>query len=446
MKSIVLLALMVIAASVLLAVNEPGALQLREDDSFWRLTFKTYMGSSWPGGEGSNSNSSYYYNATHPSQLDSLVEVVSAEEYYTMKHYYTREDFDDYYQITIDKGYENGAVVDRIINRYNYQELLLEMLVYNINYTTNQLEFSYRNEYTYDNSGNRCTTKFYGSTNILLSMQECTYNSQNLLTLEKLFRKDTETGTLYQYYQEDLFYSQFCSPDSVHYWQLSAPVPNYALYNSFDAFGHIIISELISGSNHEKTYSAYLYAEQDLYLPLYHKTYNFTVEQGNIVPGDSTFTIYTYSNNFRTIHESQSSNGHQFSNCSFNYNYAWKLISESGSSNYVDFGSNWSAAYTWEFYTEVSDEVISQPQLWANIFPNPVTSSSQLSYKLLVPAEVVITIYNLKGQLVERKIIGKQAKGEHTAALPNTKLPSGVYYLRIEAGLTSQTTKFLVLK
>ena len=158
MKSIVLLVLMVFLASVLAAANEPGALELREDDNFWRLTYETSYGGSWPNGDGGNSNSSYYYNAIHPSQLDSLVEVVSTNFLYTMKHFYTREDFADYYQITIDKGYNYGQPLERIINRYNYQELLLEMLVYNIDYTTNQLDFSYRNEYTYDNSGNRCTT------------------------------------------------------------------------------------------------------------------------------------------------------------------------------------------------------------------------------------------------------------------------------------------------
>jgi hypothetical protein len=82
------------------------------------------------------------------------------------------------------------------------------------------------------------------------------------------------------------------------------------------------------------------------------------------------------------------------------------------------------------------------------IYPNPFNPSTSLSYTLAQQADVQISIYNSKGQLVDRLQKNSQAKGRHTLVwnAGRLALPSGVYFVRFCAGTTTETRKLVLSK
>ncbi len=84
-------------------------------------------------------------------------------------------------------------------------------------------------------------------------------------------------------------------------------------------------------------------------------------------------------------------------------------------------------------------------------YPNPFNPTTKIDYALPADSDVVLSIYNIKGQLV-RKIKQKdQPAGYHHLywhGKDNNKksVASGVYLYRIEAGKHQQTKKMLLLK
>ena len=65
--------------------------------------------------------------------------------------------------------------------------------------------------------------------------------------------------------------------------------------------------------------------------------------------------------------------------------------------------------------------------------PNPFSTSTTLSYTLSEPATVIISIFNPKGQFLE-KIEMEQLEGKQQLAWNAEELPTGMYYFRLQAG------------
>jgi len=68
-----------------------------------------------------------------------------------------------------------------------------------------------------------------------------------------------------------------------------------------------------------------------------------------------------------------------------------------------------------------------------NIFPNPFTTSTTLSYELQQPEKVSLSIYNHLGQMVYQ-IEENQLQGKQQLVWNAEGLPDGIYYYRLQAG------------
>ena len=96
----------------------------------------------------------------------------------------------------------------------------------------------------------------------------------------------------------------------------------------------------------------------------------------------------------------------------------------------------------------VEGEVTSTPlsyKLKQN-YPNPFNPITTLSYDLPVENDVRIVIYNLIGQEVRRWEIQGQAAGYYRVTWNASKVASGIYFYRLQAGDFVQTRKMVLLK
>jgi flagellar hook assembly protein FlgD len=84
------------------------------------------------------------------------------------------------------------------------------------------------------------------------------------------------------------------------------------------------------------------------------------------------------------------------------------------------------------------------------IAPNPVASSTFLTFKLESPSMVRAEVFNLGGQKVATLIEGSMNKGVHRINWngsddSGSHLPGGVYFVKIQTDRASVTRKVVVL-
>ena len=79
-------------------------------------------------------------------------------------------------------------------------------------------------------------------------------------------------------------------------------------------------------------------------------------------------------------------------------------------------------------------------------YPNPFNPETTIEYALPAAGEVLIAIYNLRGQEVARLVKENQQAGFHKVLWDASDASSGIYFYRLQAGDFVRTRKMLLLK
>lgn len=132
--------------------------------------------------------------------------------------------------------------------------------------------------------------------------------------------------------------------------------------------------------------------------------------------------------------------------------YYWR-VSVTNSSGITTFGSNSNnEPYQFSISTSVSNEhsVNSEvPEVFKldQNYPNPFNPSTNISFRLPKSERVSITVFDMLGRKVESILRNEQySAGIHLVSFEASRLASGVYIYRLEAGAFSQTRKMMLIK
>ncbi len=79
-------------------------------------------------------------------------------------------------------------------------------------------------------------------------------------------------------------------------------------------------------------------------------------------------------------------------------------------------------------------------------YPNPFNPTTTINYSVPRTGNVTLKVYNLLGQEVATLFAGVQQVGNHTAVFDGSRLASGVYFYKLEAGSNTMTKKLVLLK
>jgi hypothetical protein len=84
-------------------------------------------------------------------------------------------------------------------------------------------------------------------------------------------------------------------------------------------------------------------------------------------------------------------------------------------------------------------------------YPNPFNPATTLHYALAEEGEARLTVYNLTGQVVRRLVSGRQSAGRYSVVWDGRdeggrSVASGLYIVRLKAGVFQQTQKMMLLK
>jgi hypothetical protein len=79
-------------------------------------------------------------------------------------------------------------------------------------------------------------------------------------------------------------------------------------------------------------------------------------------------------------------------------------------------------------------------------YPNPFNPTTIISYQLPAQSHVTLIIFDVLGREVVRLIDEQKPAGKYTATWNAEKVPSGVYYFRLQAGNFTETKKLLLIR
>jgi hypothetical protein len=79
-------------------------------------------------------------------------------------------------------------------------------------------------------------------------------------------------------------------------------------------------------------------------------------------------------------------------------------------------------------------------------YPNPFNPSTAISYQLQAVSHVSLRVYNTAGRLVTVLVDASQQAGAHEITFDASKLSSGLYFVRMQAGDFSSVRKMMLVK
>jgi hypothetical protein len=79
-------------------------------------------------------------------------------------------------------------------------------------------------------------------------------------------------------------------------------------------------------------------------------------------------------------------------------------------------------------------------------YPNPFNPTTHISYSLPTSGRVTLKVFNVLGMEVATLFSGLQEAGTHEVKFDASRLSSGVYFYRLEAGSVSITNKMMFMK
>lgn len=98
--------------------------------------------------------------------------------------------------------------------------------------------------------------------------------------------------------------------------------------------------------------------------------------------------------------------------------------------------------------TSVNDGHPKLPEKFAlyQNYPNPFNPTTVINYQLPVNSFVTLKVYDVLGREIATLVNERQTAGTHNVIFNASKLPSGMYFYRLQAGTYSNTKKLLLLK
>ncbi len=79
-------------------------------------------------------------------------------------------------------------------------------------------------------------------------------------------------------------------------------------------------------------------------------------------------------------------------------------------------------------------------------YPNPFNMSTRVAYALLVPSDVVVSVYDIYGKLISTPVNALQSAGRYSFVWNADDVPNGVYFARLTSGSYSQTIKVMLIR
>ena len=86
------------------------------------------------------------------------------------------------------------------------------------------------------------------------------------------------------------------------------------------------------------------------------------------------------------------------------------------------------------------------PSSLSQNYPNPFNPTTLISYQLPVSGQVTLKVYDMLGREIATLVSERENAGSYSVKFDGSRLSSGVYFYRLQAGSFSQTKKLMLVK
>ena len=81
-----------------------------------------------------------------------------------------------------------------------------------------------------------------------------------------------------------------------------------------------------------------------------------------------------------------------------------------------------------------------------SVYPNPFNPVTNISINIPIKSKVSFSVFNLNGELIDKISAKEFLAGKHSIQWNASKLPSGVYFIRMNSNTFTKTKKVMLLK
>lgn len=97
--------------------------------------------------------------------------------------------------------------------------------------------------------------------------------------------------------------------------------------------------------------------------------------------------------------------------------------------------------------TAAHDPFISHPSsLTLSVYPNPFNPVTLLAFSLAQPQAATLVVYDMTGRVVAQLANQVYPAGEHRVTFDGARLPSGIYFARLDAGGVVRALKMVLMR
>jgi hypothetical protein len=97
------------------------------------------------------------------------------------------------------------------------------------------------------------------------------------------------------------------------------------------------------------------------------------------------------------------------------------------------------------FSTIASDVLVSEYVL-NGAYPNPFNPSTRIEYSIINSGHVSVNVYDMSGRLVDEIVNNWHEAGNQSVVWNASGYPSGIYFVKLEAGDFSASQKIVLVK
>lgn len=171
----------------------------------------------------------------------------------------------------------------------------------------------------------------------------------------------------------------------------------------------------------------------------------------NKISSESILSLYSNRTNLVLI---STSNGVKIS---YDYTSTWQNLGFTNSSNcnfeltnkgYLYFRTMEKGLYKYnQLITSVKrDSIFNKDNRVLSNFPNPFNNSTKIKYQINSNTDVILSIYDAIGKLIERNIFYNENAGEYYYDFNSKYLSTGIYVVRMQTYSSTSFIKILLMK
>jgi hypothetical protein len=114
----------------------------------------------------------------------------------------------------------------------------------------------------------------------------------------------------------------------------------------------------------------------------------------------------------------------------------------------IDFVSDMSAGDAIDpvSFSKVVRDVVVGDYALNGAYPNPFNPSTRIEYSIVDAGHVNVSVYDMAGRLIDEIVNGWYDAGNQSVVWNAADYPSGIYFVKLEAGTFSASQKIVLVK